>query len=174
MINNIRCKKGVCEKYTLDFNNGLDYAIFMIDDNGMFSCQSSFGNYGYFWSSFGDNFKEFLCNLRSDYLLTKLSKRDYFNTEEYIETCKNILIKMRHEDEINKKEAREAWNFFDKELDECGNSIDLVCDRIAGCNVLDKITWYDIWYSDFSPNKSYDPLDEYFVNNIYPEFIKVL
>lgn len=174
LFNDMKYVKSNCEKYTLKFNDGWDYAIFTIDDTGMFNCQSTFGNYGYYWSSFGKNFKEFLCKLRADYLLTKLCQRTYFNTQDYIEKCSDIILKMRRDKELNKEQAREAWNFFNQELDSCGDSIDLVCDKISESKLLDDITGSDVWYSDFSPELDYSHSDKEFVKNIYPMFINIL
>lgn len=140
----------------------------------MFNCQSTFGNYGYYWSSFGENFKEFLCELREDYLLTKLCKRTYFNTQDYIEKCSQIIIRMRRELKLDEEQAREAWDFFNQELEDYDNSIDLVCNKISESEILDDITGSYLWYSDFSPELDYSPSDKDFVNNIYPMFIKVL
>lgn len=173
-FNDIKCTKSTCEKYTLKFNDGWDYAIFTIDDTGMFNCQSTFGNYGYCWSSFGENFKEFLCELREDYLLTKLCERTYFNIQDYIEKCSEIVINMRRESKINKEQAREAWNFFNQELEDCGDSIDLVSDKINRSEILDDITGSDVWYSDFAPELDHSPSDRDFVSKIYPMFVKIL
>lgn len=173
-FNDIKCTKSTCEKYTLNFNDGWDYAIFTIDDTGMFNCQSTFGNYGYYWSSFGENFKEFLCELREDYLLTKLCQRTYFNTQDYIEKCSETIINMRRKSELNKEQAREAWNFFNQELEDCGDSIDLVSDKINRSEILDDITGSDVWYSDFAPELDHSPSDRDFVSNIYPMFVKIL
>lgn len=174
MFDDMKYTKSNCEKYTLRFNDGWDYAIFTIDDTGMFNCQSSFGNYGYYWGSFGESFKEFLCGLKGDYLLSKLCKREYFNTQDYIDKCKDIIIDMRRKSELNKDDAREAWDFFDTDLDDCGDSIDLVYNEISRSNILDEITGGDVWYSDFTPEMKYDPSDVKFVNSIYPEFVKIL
>lgn len=169
-----KCTKNICEKYTLKFNDGWDYAIFTIDENGMFNCQSTFGNYGYHWSSFGGNFKKFLCEVSEGYLFTKLCKKTYFNAQKYIEKSKKIIIKMRRDLNLTKEEAKEAWDFFDKNLEDFGDSIDLIINELASSKIMNRITGEDIWYSDFCPEKDFDPCDIAFITNVYPKFVEVL
>lgn len=174
MLDKITCTKSVCEKYYLSFNNGWDYASFTIDDSGIFSCQSSFGNYGYCWSAFGDDFKSFLCSLRKDYLLTKLCKKDYFNTQEYISKCKELILKMRYESKLTKEEAREAFDFYSNELDDYNDNLELVTLKLMHLDIVDKISMGDFWHSKFCPDLDYNPSDKYFVEFIYPAFINIL
>ena len=171
-INDTKCTKSTCEKYTLRFNDGYDWAIFTIDNIGMFNCQSSFGNYAYHWSSFGSCFKSFLVKLDISYLLIKLCKRDYFDMDSHIKKCKKEIFRMRRESEITKDQAKEAFEFITEGLDSCG-SYDVTVYAIYESSIINEISG-DVCYSEFMPDKDYSPQQYAFVKSIYPEFVKIL
>lgn len=170
----INCSKNLYEKYTLEFNNGWDYAIFLIDGSGSFSCQSSFGDYYYQWNLFGKNFKKFLCNLDSEYLFKKLCNKTYFDTKEYIKKCKKIILKLRRNQVLIKRDAMLAWDFFDKELDGCDNSIEIVCNELSKSKIIKNICFEDVLYSEFCPQYEFSPNEKAFITYVYPKFIEIL
>lgn len=49
------------------------YAIFCFNSVGDLFVNSDWGFYGYSWRSFGDNFKSFLAQTNSDYIVSKFS-----------------------------------------------------------------------------------------------------
>ena len=163
----------VHDKYTIRFNDGWDYAIFTIDDTGMFNCQGSFGNYAYKWGSFGDSFKKFLVRLNPDYLYTKLCERTYFDFEEYFDKCKTEVLKLRKEDGITKEQARTLWEFFADDLDSGGN-YEITCLRLFENDTLSEVCGGDVTYSEFWPEMDYTASMKGFVENIYPMFIDAL
>lgn len=165
--------KSTCEKYTLKFNKGWDYAVITIDDTGIFQCHSSFGNFSYHWTSFGKSFKKFLCDINSDYILNKVSNQDYFNGSKYSKKTKNAIIELRTKHEIEKEEARELWGFIEN-IDENGMSYDLVCKEVYENSLLNKIYRGDVFYSPFAPEKDYSPRAIAFAENIFPAFVKIL
>lgn len=166
------CSKSTCEKYTLKFNKGWDWAVFTIDETGIFQCHSSFGGYSYHWNAFGDSFKKFLTEIDSYYLLNKTAKQDYFDLGKYQEKVKPVIVKLRKERELSKDEARELWEFVDN-LDY-GNSYDLVCNEIFENEILSKVYSGDVYYSDFAPERDYSPNAEAFAHNIFPKFVEIL
>lgn len=173
-FDDIKCAKSTCEKYTLKFNKGWDYAVFTIDNTGIFQCHSSFGDYAYHWGAFGNNFKEFLCRIDSGYLLCKVSDNKYFDIDKYQKQAKKQLFKLRREDEISKDDARELWEFFESGLSDCGSSYDLVCREIYDNKLLNKVCGGEVFYSEFSPEQDYPPNAVAFVENIFPAFTQIL
>lgn len=173
-FNDCKCTKATCEKYTLRFNDGWDWAVFTIDDTGLLQCHSSFGDYNYHWNAFGENFKDFLCRIDSHYLLNKTAKMNYFDIENYQNEVKPIIIKMRRENELNEYQARELWDFIMNDLDDYGSSYDLVCRELYENEILNKVCCGEVFYSDFSPSQSYTPNALAFGHKVYPMFVEVL
>lgn len=60
------------ESYTLRDDNGNWLGQVVITDDGMFASVTDWGNLSYAWRSYGDNFKEFLCNINVSYFGDKL------------------------------------------------------------------------------------------------------
>lgn len=166
--------KATCEKYTLKFNDGWDYAVFTIDETGIFQCHSSFGTYSYHWGAFGDNFKKFLCEIDSYYLINKIANKDYFDFGNYLEKAKNEIIKLRKDRELNKQHARELWEFITEDLDEYSDSYDLLCSAIYNNSILSDLYSGDVFYSEFNPEQDYSLNARAFVHNIFPKFTEIL
>lgn len=173
-FSDMKCKKTTCEKYSLRFNNGWDWANFMIDESGLMQCNSSFGNYSYQWGAFGESFKKFLCGIDSSYLLNKVSDNNYFDVNKYQKQAKKALIALRKENEITSEQARELYEFIENGLDDCGSSYDLVCGEIYDNALLSKVCNGDVMYSDFSPEQDYPPNAVAFANEIFPMFVNIL
>lgn len=55
------------------------YGIFCYNDIGDLFLNSDYGMFGYAWRSFGENFKEFLSQINTDYLMGKF-EINYRNT----------------------------------------------------------------------------------------------
>jgi len=170
----VKCNKSVCEKYSLKFNSGWDWANFTIDDTGLLQCNSSFGNYSYQWGSFGDSFKKFLCSINSDYLINKISNNTHFDTDKYQEQAKKAIYKLRNEDEMDKEQARELFEFINQGLSDCGSSYDMVCREIYDNSLLRDLYDGEVFYSPFAPERDYPPSAVAFVNSIFPIFIRIL
>lgn len=170
----MKCIKSTCEKYTLRFNKGWDYAIFTIDAAGILQCHSSFGDYAYHWSAFGENFKEFLCRIEPAYLIDKIADKTYLDFEDYQEKAKATTIEERRDGELTKEEARELWDFITNDLDDYSGSYDLVCNEIYHNNILDKLYGGEVFYSNFMPVKDYTPNAKAFAYDIFPKFVEIL
>ena len=173
MIKDLNYTKSTCEKYTLRFNKGMDWAVFTIDDTGIFQCHSSFGDYAYHWTAFGKNFKKFLCGIDKYYLLRKVSNPNYFDCDKYIESMKKLIIRQRKHYDIPKKQARELWSYFTTEL-EYETSYDLVCYQIMSNSLINDLCYHDTVNSEYMPEKDYSHSAIVFAEEIFPEFIKIL
>lgn len=66
-------KEVTAESYTLTTKSGDWLGQVVITSDGMFSGVTDWGNFGYAWRSFGDDFKSFLMNIEVDYFATKMS-----------------------------------------------------------------------------------------------------
>lgn len=170
-MNKFTVQKATCEKYTIKFNDNWDWAIFTIDNTGMFNCQSSFGNYNYQWSSFGECFKKFLIKLDSGYLYSKLCEENYFDSDSYIKHCKHEVIRYRKGFEFDKNEARELYDLFN--CLSC-DSFDLVCEEVFSNSILSDIFCGEVFNSEFAPEKGYSPNQTGFIEKVYPMFVEVL
>ena len=173
-INDGKVKKSSCEKYVLKFNDGLDWAIFIIDETGVFSCQSTFGDYTYVWSSFGESFKEFLIKLKPNYLYRKLCKKTKFSSEKYIESCKKQILKDRRGGYFNKEEAHEFWDFLENTLERF-DSPDYTLAQIDNDSSVGRLI-PDLYESEYNPNEhmEYENDSVAFVEELYPMFVNIL
>jgi hypothetical protein len=167
-----KLEKSTCEKYTIRFNDGWDWAIFTIDNTGIFNCQSSFGNFNYHWTAFGNDFKKFLCGLDSGYLFTKLCDRISFDYDEWLEKVRGVIIKDRHSYHLDEDEARQVWNYI---IDDIGyeDNYTVLCMRLWESRTIGKI-YSDIAYSDLWPEQDYSRNQKVFVLEVYPKFVEIL
>jgi len=58
--------------YTIRDERGNWLGQVVLTNDGMFASVTDYGNLSYAWRSFGDNFREFLCDLDVSYFGTKL------------------------------------------------------------------------------------------------------
>lgn len=106
--------------YRAGFGSG--WAIIFIDENGLFSTVSDYGNYGHWWSAHGqDDARKFFLHSRQDpsYFMGKLhgsrpEEEDLPATYKLV--CKHILEHRRGGD-WTRKRAREEWDLAKEHLD---------------------------------------------------------
>ena len=166
--------KSTCDKYTLRFNENKDWAVFVIDDRGLMQCHSSFGDYSYNWRAFGDNFKGFLCDITSPYLLIKVAEKNCYDPYKHLEVCKKTIIGLRKEGEIDKSDARELWNDCVDVIGRRGSSAEMVASKMFDNEVLGCLYRGDVYLSPFMPETEYSPRAVFFAEKIFPEFVKIL
>lgn len=65
-------KPVTAQSYTLRTQQGDWLGQVVITSDGMFSAVTDWGNFGYAWRSFGDDFKKFLLDLNVSYFATKM------------------------------------------------------------------------------------------------------
>jgi hypothetical protein len=80
----------------------------VIADDGYFSTVSDYGDYAYWWSSAGECFRSFLAQIDADYLLSKVSRREY-DGEATESAVKRHIIKLRREGRLSREAARAEW-----------------------------------------------------------------
>ena len=151
-----------------------DYAYFFVDtQNGVLSIVSNYGSMGYRWEAPGNDFKKFLTEVNTEYLMAKLKKR-VFDLDGTIKNMKEWVISCRREKNCTKKEARYVyddviseigqyyiqdegffWGIINGSLDDI-KKIDM--DYFEGIEVATKWTDYD----------------KYFINHIWKAFVEQL
>lgn len=166
--------KSTCIRYDIRPKEGFGWGIFTIDENdGLFTCHSDCGDYNYSWPYHGrESFKHFLCEINTDYLLEKVSHRNYFNFHKSFESWKKTIIKLRKDRDCSREQARGAWDFIHHELEDC-NSYDVCCERIANSDEINEIAGDEWWYL-FEIEKDYSPDVYAFANKLWPMFISIL
>ncbi len=118
---------------------------------------SEWGNsWSCFWGSMGSSLVEFIQSINNHYWIGKLdsnliSEIDADN-DANAEYAKKQVIELRKDDEIDKHEAREYWDFIessDDVKDEC-------CNSFLGGKLL-RLFGDDAWYNDWPtiPNPQY-------------------
>lgn len=60
------------KSYTLRTDDGQWLGQIVLTSDGMFASVTDYGNLSYAWRSYGDNFREFLCELNVDYFAAKM------------------------------------------------------------------------------------------------------
>lgn len=171
IFNDVNYKKSFSEKYYLKFNKNSDYAIFTIDESGLFNCQSSFGNYSYKWTAFGDCFKKFLIEMPLDYLLDSIAKKTYLDFDKYFEVCKKEVAEQIEFGNLESEEGEQLLDFINSLRDE---STSVIVDRIYSNKILLDLTGGEPWNSNFFPEKEFSRNAVILVKKVYPQFIEIL
>lgn len=100
-------------RYAFPSRKGEGWAIFVLGSDGYFSVVSDFGNYSYIWSSIGcDDFREFLLEIESGYLLGKISRQTEWQGEEVLKSVKQYILEHRRDGSYTREEAREEWDLL--------------------------------------------------------------
>jgi hypothetical protein len=104
------------------------------------SISSDYGEWAYFWSHPGDNWREFLCKVSMDYVAGKFDCDRYFDLEATVRSLKQDVINWRKDKECGKDAAREAFDAI-----ETAKS-DRVNNEIAFQDYLSEQSgWADLW-----------------------------
>lgn len=166
-------KKSTCEKYTIRWG-GYGWAVFTIDEFGMFNCQSDYGDYNYMWPNHGrKSFKHFILELARDtsYLLKKVTKADTFDYEKSLENWKIEIVRERRERSCTKEQARNAWEVITG-LDDYSGSPDILLYQIIDSDAINDI-WDEPHYV-FNVDRDYSPQALAFAHEVMPMFADIL
>lgn len=95
--------------------SGLEgWGIFFLDSIGTFTCVTDWGNYAYAWRAFGPaDFREFLLGINDGYLLSKISVREEYQSDETLVNVKQHLIASRVAKDLTRETAREEWELLE-------------------------------------------------------------
>lgn len=152
--------KTTIECYKIRHQNGsyADIAIDDSDDKGRIQIASDYGNWSYYWSAFGDNFKQFLIDLNIEYVANKFGTDRHFDLIGSIKLLKDLIINEHSHDKKIKKdlltELRKFEVYCDGENDyinRCMNGehiykiLDGVPDICIGISPSFKNFWENTW-----------------------------
>jgi len=150
-------------RYTVRNPAGEWIGIFVISDDGYFSTVSDFGSYAHYWSNAGPCFRTALARLTPDYLLGKLSRRDWYDGEATARAVRRHIKEYRRERHITALFAREEW------------------DLVEVCDSLDSRESFTRWYDETKINDAsefaeydYPPQARAFGEKAWPHFVAVL
>jgi hypothetical protein len=141
------------------------WAIILLDDTGTFTTVSDYGNYGYRWTSFGDNFREFLSHIDNGYLMSKITHGwdKKIDLEATARGVKDYILEQRRSGDLSKEDARTEWDLVEENLcddDQCGFQNWCVNTEIG-----------DSW--EFAVN-AVDRQAEAFIEHVWPRFVELL
>ena len=108
------------------------------------SISSDYGNWTYFWSHPGSNWRKFLCKVSVDYVAGKFGCDRWFNMDKTIEWKKQEIIEYRKDRCCTKEAAREAWDVVVEASDECYNDSRTLQEYLAHNS-----NWTDLWGGDY-------------------------
>lgn len=151
-----------------------DYAYFFVDvKNGVLSIVSNYGSMGYRWEAPGDNFKKFLTEASTEYLMAKLKKRA-FDLDGTIKNMKEWIISCRKEKNCTKEEARCVWDDVIGEIESSYVEDEGFFWGIIN-SYLSDIEKVDMdYFEGIEIAKKWTDYDKYFINHIWKAFIEQL
>jgi len=92
---------------------GDGWAIVLMDATGFFSVVSDYGNYGFRWTAFGDNFRAFITKIDAHYALTKLAYgQEAFDGEATEARIRKGILELRRHRHLSKDDARKEWDLL--------------------------------------------------------------
>jgi hypothetical protein len=149
-------EKNTIERYEFKKIHGCDWAFFTIDErNSLFSCESSFGRFGYTgWTSrSGETLKEFIVRISTDpyYVMTKIQGGDDKVLDEKM-TKRALRKDVRKKYSWVNKNEREFYEACMREINELDfdSGIDRYFDSVGRTEYLDYI------YGWFEKEKDYE------------------
>jgi len=171
----IKIKKQTIEKYSLKAE-GLPnswWADIAIGQDGFVSIQSDYGDYNYFWNSFGKNIKEFLIGCDVSYLYGKFGpnlERE-FDLKASIKELRKYILESRRTLAFDAKDCRVFWDAT-KDLERMSiTSSDRWYEELCESD-LDRLYEGDISYAPCVTSNNFHLT--FFLKEIWPHFIACL
>lgn len=132
------------------------------------ACVTSYGTFGCWWSHMGQPFADFIKNMDGDYLLSKISHRE-FNDKVCLASVREVIADAHSEGSINDDQRDEAY-FAVSEIE---------CDYSASSSIAnalhddERFDCVGIEWSDLS-TQAWPSDAEQFVKKLWPEFVKAV
>lgn len=99
-----------CWRYALPPIRHEGWAIVHIDSHGFFAVVSEFGNYAFNWSAFGEDFRQFLLGIDTDYLCGKLGGAPHhLDLQATTQRFREDILQNRREGRLERERARALW-----------------------------------------------------------------
>lgn len=101
-------------RYSLPSIKGGGWGIFVIGSDGYFSCVSDYGDYAFFWTHAGMEFRRFLVRTNADYVAGKLAHGlTVWSADKTVENIKDLIVQHRRGGDWTKEQAREEWDLLE-------------------------------------------------------------
>lgn len=136
------------------------------------SISSDYGNWAYFWSHPGDNWRKFLCEVSIDYVAGKFGCDTWFDIDKTVEALKSRIVADCRENRKVTHAARDAFEAID------AAASDFYRNRTAFEQQLIESVWVDYWrgywYDNLSVIESISPQFKAFWQGPWQHFISEL
>ncbi|MCC2473549.1 hypothetical protein LKL98_21245 [Bacillus pacificus] len=114
-------------RYTVPSVDGEGWGVFLLDQSGVFTAVTDFGNFAH-WFSLRENesIGEFLLSRRPDQILCKIANEDVVDIKETIKYIKENLLNDRREGRFTEAYARAEWKLIEElqeDLEEYSNDV---------------------------------------------------
>ncbi len=114
-------------RYTVPSVDGEGWGVFLLDQSGVFTAITDFGNFAH-WFSLRENesIGEFLISRRPDQVLCNIANEDVVDIEGTIKYIKENLLYDRREGRFIEEDARAEWKLIEElqvDLDEYSNDV---------------------------------------------------
>ncbi len=128
-------------------------------------CNSTFGVYGHYWSSMGGPFADFIGDISTDYLLSKIG-REITDSDKAAKELRRLVLEQRRERSITKDVARDALDDIEAILSDYSG--DAACHEFYQSDALSKchIEWCDLSCKEWCGQSLG------FARTLWPEFVK--
>lgn len=168
--------------YTLTVRDGMDWAEFFVNErerltdgsgharySATWVCYSSFGVFGHYWHATGSPFADFVQRVDTDYLLSKIGKKQT-DQETVIASVKRAILQSRRYGCCTREEAREAMWEVKHIADTCEGGPEVLAYQLwESCEISKcEIEWCDI------TTKTYEPGCVEFAQRMWPKFVEQL
>lgn len=154
------------ERYKIPNERHEGWAVIHIDSKGFFGVVSDYGNYAFHWTSFGEDFKEFLVGLDWDYLYGKLTHTQrVYDGDGTERSIKQHILQRRHSRQMTREQARDEWALLDE------SEVDHHTD--VGYALWRARTELNTYEGDFYQTM-HEPQCRQFCEKVFPRFIQAL
>lgn len=152
-------------RYSIPSEKGEGWGVFLIDNTGILTAITDYGNYGHWFSISGD-MRDFIigCGDSESYLMGKFGRKSEYDNDRTCDGIKQYILDSRRSGGLTKDKARNEWL--------------LLCENNELYDYDDLMAWYgettlDV---DMSETVYYDfPSDvKAFVKNLIPRFAVML
>ena len=129
------------------------------------TCYSSYGTFGHYWSSMGEPFGEFIKGIEEDYLVGKIGTKR-LDVQKMVKGIRQLIRERRKAKAIDREQAREALDALDALVSE--HDGDVLCHEIYMCPEICS-TGIDLCDVE---TQSWDGQALHFVRRLWPKFVE--
>jgi hypothetical protein len=92
-----------------------EWAVVVVDSKGFLGIVSTYGNYAFHWTSFGEDFKAFLLKINEGYLVGKLTlgRPEEYDPRKTLKFVETHILENRRNRNYSKEKARKEWDLLE-------------------------------------------------------------